>query len=109
MITSVSCPHAVAECEQLTLDSLVSLGVILRGQALDQHGHRVVEGWAAETVGMGPFPGDPPRMPAQDCARRDQAMPPQHLRQPPDQAAKIARSVQSRRGLGLVLRSTATS
>lgn len=34
---------------------------------------------------------------------------PQHLRQPPDQAAKIARSVQSRRGLGLVLGSMATS
>ena len=48
-------------------------------------------------------------MPAQDGARGDQAMVAQVLGQPPDRAAKTARSAQSSRGLGLVRRSTATS
>jgi hypothetical protein len=41
----------VTEFEQLALDSLVSPADILPGHALDQHGHRVIEGWTPETVG----------------------------------------------------------
>jgi hypothetical protein len=36
--------HAVAECEQLTLDSLLSPAPVIPGHALDQHGHRVLRG-----------------------------------------------------------------
>jgi hypothetical protein len=75
----------VAEFEQLTLDSLVSPTPVHRGHALDQHGHRVLDGWTAEAVGIRPFLGGQATMPAQDRARRDQAMPPQHWWQPPDE------------------------
>ncbi len=75
----------MAEFEQLALDSLVSPAGVLPGHALDQHGQGVLDGWTAGAVGIGPFLGDEATMPAQDCARRDQAMPPQHWWQPPDE------------------------
>jgi hypothetical protein len=76
---------AVAKLEQLALDSLVSPAGILPGHALDQLGHGGGEGRASEAMWIGPFPGDQAMMPAQDCARCDHAMPPQHLRQPADE------------------------
>jgi hypothetical protein len=72
----------VTEREQLTLDSLVSPAGILPGHALDQHDHRVRDGWTPTAVRARPFLGDQAPVPTQDCARCDQAMPPQHLRQP---------------------------
>jgi hypothetical protein len=60
-------------------------------------------------MGRRPLFGDQAMMPAQDRARCDQAMPPQHLRQPADEGGEDPRSAQSRRGFGLALRSTATS
>jgi len=68
----------VTELEQLALDSLVSPAVILSGQAFDQYGHAVVERRTPDAVGIRPFLGYQAAMPAQDRARRDQAMPPQH-------------------------------
>jgi hypothetical protein len=77
--------HAVAEFKQLALNSLVSPALVLPGHALDQHGHRVLDGWRAQAAGIRPFLGDQATMPTQDCARGDQAMRPQHWRQPPDE------------------------
>ena len=48
-------------------------------------------------------------MPAQDCARGDQATAKQDRRQPPDEGGEDRPAAQSRRGVGLVRRSTATS
>jgi hypothetical protein len=64
----------VAEFEQLALDSLVSPGGILLGQALNQGSHSVLDGWTAQTGWIRPFLGDQATMPAQDRARCDQAM-----------------------------------
>jgi hypothetical protein len=50
--------------------------------------HRVLEGRTSEAVGIGPLLGDQVAMPAQDCARRDQAMLAQHLRQPSDECGE---------------------
>src|SRR3981081_3865796 len=99
----------MAELEQLALNSLVSPPPILPGHALDERDYRVIDGWTPETVGICPFLGDQATMPAQDRARRDQAMPAQHLRHLRTSAANTARSAQSRRGFGSALRSTATS
>jgi hypothetical protein len=92
----------VTEFEQLALDSLVSPADILPGHALDQHGHRVIEGWTPETVGIRPLLGDQATMPPQDRARRDQPMPPQHPRQPADQRGehRSIRPVQARPRVG---------
>jgi hypothetical protein len=51
---------------------------ILPAQALDQLGHGVGDGRASDAMRICPFPGNQVTMPAQDCARCDQAMPPQH-------------------------------
>jgi hypothetical protein len=80
--------HAVTELEQLALDSLVSPAVILSGHALDQRGHRVIDGRTSDAMGIRPLLGDQTMMPAQDRARCDQAMPPQHLRQPADEGGE---------------------
>jgi hypothetical protein len=73
-------PDVVSEFEQLALHSLVSPAGVLLGHALDQHTHSIVKGWTPETVGIGPLLGDQATMPAQDRARRDQAMLAQHPR-----------------------------
>jgi hypothetical protein len=77
--------HAVAKLDQLALDSLVSPAGILPGYALDQLGHGGGDGRASDAMWICPFPGNQATMPAQDCARCDHAMPPQHLRQPADE------------------------
>jgi hypothetical protein len=80
--------HAVTELDQLALDSLVSPVVILSGHALDQRGHRVIDGRTSDAMGRRPLLGDQAMMPAQDRARCDQAMLPQHLRQPADEGSE---------------------
>jgi hypothetical protein len=75
----------VADFEQLALDSLVSPAGIVPSHALDQHGHRLLDGWAPDAGRIRPLLGDQATMPTQDRAWRDQPMPAQHLRQPPDQ------------------------
>jgi hypothetical protein len=99
----------VTELEQLALNSLVSPALILPGYALEENGHRVIDGRTPEAMWICPLLGDQATMPAQDSARRDRVMPPQHREQSRTSAANTARSAQSRRGLGLALRSTATS
>jgi hypothetical protein len=47
--------HAVTELEQLALDSLVSPVVILSGYALDQRGHRVIDGRTSDAMGIRPL------------------------------------------------------
>jgi hypothetical protein len=75
---------------------------MLPGQTLDQRGHRVIGGWTPDTVWICPLFRDQVTMPAQDRARRDQAMSPQHLRQPPDQRGehRAIRPVQARCRVG---------
>jgi hypothetical protein len=94
--------HAVAEFEQLALDSLVSPALIFPGYAFDQQGHSVLDGWTSDAVGIRPFLGDQATMPAQHRARSDQTMPPQHPRQPPDQRGEhgAIRPVQARPRVG---------
>jgi hypothetical protein len=75
----------VAELEQLALNSLVSPALILPGHALDQHAHTVTDGWTTDAVRVSPLLGHQATMPAQDRARRDQAMLPQHPGQSSDQ------------------------
>ena len=101
--------HAVTDLEQLALDSLVSPVVILSGHAFAQRGHRAIDGRTPNAIGIRPLLGDQATMPAQDRARRDQARPPRHLRQSPDERGehRAIRPVQA--GLRLALRSTATS
>jgi hypothetical protein len=57
-----------------------------------------IDRWTPETVRIRPLLGDQTSMPAQDRARGDQAMPPQHLRQPPDERGehRAIRPVQAR-------------
>ncbi len=62
--------------------SLVSPAPVLPGHALDQRGHRVLDGWTPDAVWIRPFLGDQVMVPTRDRARRDQAMPPRHQRQP---------------------------
>jgi hypothetical protein len=102
-------PHAVAEFEQLTLDSLVSPALILPGHALDQHGNNVLNGRTPDAVRVRPLLGHQATMPTQivlgvtnRCTRSIFGM-------ARTSAANTARSAQSRRGFGLALRSTATS
>jgi hypothetical protein len=87
----------MTELEQLALDSLVSPAGVLPGHALDQHRHRVLEGRTTEAVGIGPLLGYQVTMPAQDCARREQAMLVQRLRQPSDECGEncLIRPVQT--------------
>jgi len=61
-----------------------------------------LDGWTPDAVGIGPFLGDQTTMPAQHRAGSDQAMPPQHPRQPPDQRGehRSIRPVQARPRVG---------
>jgi hypothetical protein len=78
-------------------------------EALDQRGDLGADGRSSGAVRVGPFLSDQAVVPPQDGARRDQPVRPQPSGQVPDQRGQHARSAQSRRGLGLVRRSTATS
>jgi hypothetical protein len=102
-------PHAVAELAQFALNSLVSPAEVLPGQALDQHHHSVIDAWTTNASGIGPLFGHQATMPAQDRAQRDQSRNSQHRGQSSDERGNTARSAQSIRGLGLVVRNTATS
>ncbi len=99
----------VTELEQLALDPLISRASILPGYALDQRDHSVFDGWTPEAVGIGPFLGDQPPVPAQNRARCDQAMSAQHLRQSPHECGeyRAIRPVQAWRRVSSA--STATS
>jgi hypothetical protein len=99
----------VAEFEQLALDSLVSPALILPGYALDQHGHSVLDGWTTDAVGVRPLLGYQATMPAQGRAWRDQSMHSQHRGQGPDERGEHRPIRPVHAGLGLALRSTATS
>jgi hypothetical protein len=92
----------VPELEQLALDSPVAPAVIFSGQALDQRGHGVIDGRTPQAMGIGPLLSDQATMPAQDRARRNQAMPPQHLRQPADEGRedRAIRPIQARLRIG---------
>ena len=93
--------HAVAEFEQFALNSLVSPAGILPGHALDQRAHTVIDGWTT-AVGVGPLVGHQATVPAQDCARCDQSMDPQHFGQGSDQRGehRSIRPVHSGLGVG---------
>jgi hypothetical protein len=100
---------AVAELEQLALDPLVSPLRVLRRHPHDQRSEHVVDRWATGTVRVGPLAANEAAVPAQDRVgvtrrwqRSDRGS--RWIR-----AANTARSAQSRRGRGLVRRSTATS
>jgi hypothetical protein len=84
-------------------------GRILPGKPLDQGGDGRVDWRTTACVRVGPFLGHQATMPAQDGGRGDQAVTAQVRERHRLSAASTARSAQSRRGLGFVLRSTATS
>ena len=65
---------AVAECEQLALESLVSPARVLPRHPHHQGGEDVVDRWPSGPVGVGPSSADEAAMPAQDRVRGDQAM-----------------------------------
>lgn len=69
----------------MALTWLVSPAGVLPCHALAEHGHGILEGWTSDAVGIRLFLGDQVMVPAQDRARRDQAMLPQHLWQPSDE------------------------
>ena len=100
---------AVAECEQLALESLVSPARVLPCHPHHQSGDGVVDRWSSGPVGVGPSSADEAAMPAQDRVRGDQAVATQRPGQPPDERGEHGRSAQSKRGRGLVRRRMATS
>src|SRR6478735_11916466 len=73
--------YAVAECEQLALDSDTSPAWVLPRHAHYQGGEGVVDGWSSGPVGVGPLSADEATVPAQDRVRGDQALPTQCARQ----------------------------
>jgi hypothetical protein len=99
----------VPELEQLALNSLVSPALILPGQTLDQRGQRLIEGWSADAMGICPLLADQATMPTQDRARVTKRCPRSLGDNLWTSAANTARSAQSKRGVGLALRSTVTS
>jgi hypothetical protein len=99
----------VAELEQFPLHSAVSPARVLRRHPYDQRRDDVVDRWASGPIRVGPLLAHESVMPAQDRVRGDQAMATQRSWQPRTSAANTARSAHSRRGFGLVRRSTATS
>jgi hypothetical protein len=99
----------VTKLEQLALDSLVPPAVIVSGHAFDQHGHGVVDRWTPDAVGYVHFWATRRR-----CQRRivpgvTKRCPRSIVGSLRTSAANTARSAQSRRGVGLALRKTATS
>jgi hypothetical protein len=75
----------VAELAQFAFDALVTPGLVLSGQPLDQRGDGVVEGWATGAIRMGPLLGYQAAVPPQDRGRGDQAMAAQHRAKASDQ------------------------
>jgi hypothetical protein len=82
---------------------------ILPGHALDQHEEQRHQPAEDRRGGGTSLHGYQATMPAQDRARRDQSMDPQHPGKARTSGANTARSAQSIRGLELARHSTATS
>jgi len=80
--------YAVAECEQLALDSDISPARVLLRHAHYQGGEGVVDGWSSGPVGVGPLSADEATVPAQDRVRGDQALPTQCARQLPHESGE---------------------
>ena len=78
------CADAVAELKEFDLDVLVAPGLILSGHPLDKPDDRVVEGWTAGAVRVGPFLGHQAAVPSHDGGLADEAMPAQHRGQASD-------------------------
>src|SRR5208282_5362160 len=60
------CADPVAELEQLALDPLVSPGVVLGGEPLDEGGDLGADRRSSCPVRVGPLPGDQAAVPPQD-------------------------------------------
>jgi hypothetical protein len=75
----------MADLEELALHPAVSPARVLRRRVHDQCGDRLVDRWAARSVRVGPPLAHELAVPAQDGARRDQAMAAQRSGQPPDE------------------------
>jgi hypothetical protein len=78
---------AVAELEQLALDSLVSPVRVLRRHPYNQRGEHAVDRWATRPR-VGPLLANEAAMPAQDRVRGDQAMAAQCSGQPPNEGGE---------------------
>ena len=79
---------AVAECEQLALDSDVAPVRVLRRHAHHQGGEGVVDRLASGPMGVGPSSADEAAMPAQDRVWGDQAMATKCSGQPLDEGGE---------------------
>ena len=99
----------VAEFQQFALDPLVSPAVVVGGEPLDQSGDLGADWRPSCAMQVGPVAGDQAAVPAQDGAGGDQPVGSQLAGRSRVSAVRTARSAQSRRGRGLVRRSTATS
>jgi hypothetical protein len=67
-------PVTEAEADQLTLDSAVPPGRILRRQMQDKLADLTAERWAASLVGVAPVPLEQPAVPGQQRRRGDDPM-----------------------------------
>jgi hypothetical protein len=90
----------VAEAAQFVLDAFVAPAGIVAGDLLDQGGDGRVDRRAAGPARDGPVPGDQPATPGKNRGRIDEPVHHQPAGEEPDQAASVARSAQSSRGLG---------
>ena len=79
---------AVAECEQLALDPLVSPARVLPRHPLHQGGEHVVDWWPSGPGRVGPSSAHEAAMPAQDRVRGDQAMATHCAGQLPDEGGE---------------------
>ena len=80
--------HAVAEFEQLALDSHVPPARVLLRHPRHQGGERVVDRWPSAPVRVGPSSTHEAAMPTQDRVRCDQAMATQCAGQPRDEGGE---------------------
>jgi hypothetical protein len=79
---------AMAEFEQLALDSAVSPGRVLSRHPTDQRGEGIIERWSSGLVRVGPPSAHEASVPARDRSRGDQAVAAQRRRQAPDQSGE---------------------
>ena len=103
------CADPVAELEQLALDPLVSPGVVLGGQPLDEGGDLGADRRPSCPVRVGPLAGDQAAVPPQDGAGGDQPVRSQPCWQEPDQRGEDRAVGPVQPGPRVVRRSTATS
>jgi hypothetical protein len=100
---------AMAEFEQFALDPAVAPAQVLPRHPHHERGEDLVDGRPPGPAWVGPPPAHETAMPAQDRARGNQAVATQARWQPPDEGGEDRPVAQSRRGVGLVRRRTATS